>query len=125
MSTITIDPTDLGNLRVDLPELVRQLNAAFGPTLVAAMSGSRDSKAPIRWAKPGATMRPEFERNLRFAHRILTAIAEAEDVHVARAWFIGSNPMLDEDSPINAIRENRHRQVSAAATHFVSGGFSA
>ena len=38
---------------------------------------------------------------------------------VARAWFIGANPFLDEETPLTAIREDRARQVVAAATAFV------
>ena len=45
--------------RLDIHELVRELNGALGPTLVAAATGSKDRKLPIKWAKddgprPGA-----------------------------------------------------------------------
>ena len=46
-------------------------------------------------------------------------IAPQETEHVARAWFIGANPFLDEDTPLTAIRDDRARQVVAAATAFV------
>ena len=51
-------------------------------------------------------------------------MAEAEGEHVARMWFIGSNPWLDHDSPIDAIREDRFKEVAAAATAMVEDGFS-
>ena len=38
---------------------------------------------------------------------------------MARAWFIGANPFLDEDTPLTATREARARSVVAAATAFV------
>lgn len=39
--------------------------------------------------------------------------------HVARAWFIGANPFLDEDTPLTAIQEDRAKQIIAAATAFM------
>ena len=110
----------LGELSLDVSELVQRLNEAIGPSLVAAMSGAKDAKAPFRWAKPGATMRPEPERNLRFAYRVLSTLAPLKDERMVRTWFVSSNPELGEDSPIDAISAGRHREVIEAATRFVS-----
>ncbi|MCU1637057.1 MAG: hypothetical protein JWQ68_2296 [Cryobacterium sp.] len=35
----------------DIHDIVRELNAALGPTLVPGLSGSKDRRLPIRWAK--------------------------------------------------------------------------
>ena len=43
-----------------------------------------------------------------------TRIAVGETEHTARAWFIGGNPLLGEDTPLTAIREDRAREVMAA-----------
>ncbi|MFD2839933.1 LacI family DNA-binding transcriptional regulator [Populibacterium corticicola] len=96
-------------------QVVATLNEAFGPALVVQMSGMKDPKAPFRWAKPGATMRPEPERNLRFAHRVYTSLITHCDQQVLRAWFVSSCATLGEDSPIVAIRDGRHKEVSQAA----------
>lgn len=121
MSTTTIADEFVATTRMDVHELVRRLNAALGPTLVAAVAGSKDPKAPIRWAKhDGGTPRPEFESRLRTAHRALKLVADAEDVHVARAWFIAANPLLDETTPITAIREGHHREALRAAAALAS-----
>lgn len=106
--------------RMDVHEVARQLNAHLGATLTAALAGTPDRKLPIRWAKatgprPGA----DYERRLRLAHRVWSEIANAEGDHVARAWFIGGNPLLDEDTPITAIREDRAKQVAAAKAAFI------
>jgi hypothetical protein len=106
--------------RMDIHEVVRQLNTHLGPTLVAAVAGTRDRKLPIRWAKstgprPGA----DYQRRLQVAHRLWTSVAGAESDQVARSWFIGANPLLGEDTPITAIREDRSKQVVAAAAAFV------
>lgn len=119
MNTTAPAAMALGDLSLDMSDLVRQLNQAFGPTLVAAMSGSKDAKAPIRWAKPGAAMRAEPERNLRFAHRVYETLGALEDPRSLRTWFVSSNPILGEDSPIDAIAQGRHKEVSHAASRLV------
>ena len=87
---------------------------------MAALTGTRDRKLPIRWARAdGPEPGPDFRRRLLLAHRVWAQIAPQETEHVARAWFIGANPFLDEDTPLTAIREDRARQVVAAATAFV------
>ena len=39
-----------------------------------------------------------------------------------RAWFIGMNPQLDDESPAEVIREGRVKDALTAAKTFVSGG---
>ncbi|TRW45647.1 hypothetical protein FJ693_08650 [Georgenia yuyongxinii] len=108
-----------------LHELVRQLNTALGTTLVAALSGATVSTMPERWAEPdGPVPSPVEEERLRAAHRTWTLIAEAEGDDVARAWFIGTNPVLDDTSPVMALRQGRADDVDAAARAFVRGTWS-
>ena len=106
----------------DIHDIVRQLNAALGPTVVAAMSGSKDRRLPIRWAKAdGPEPRTKAARRLRFAHRQWTLLAAADGEHVARQWFIGGNPHLSENTPVTAIREDRHDEVANAVDSFIAG----
>lgn len=108
--------------RMDIHDVVRELNAALGPTLVAALAGSKDRKHPIRWAKPGGpTPGDSFARRLLFAHRKWTELAAADGATVARQWFIGGNPALGEQTPLTAIREDRHEEVAAAVDSFLEG----
>ena len=109
-------------IRLDIHELVRELNGALGPTLVAAATGSKDRKLPIKWAKddgprPGA----DFERRLRLMSRTWGVVAEHEGAHVARAWFIGANPFLGERTPLTAIRDDDAPQLGRAAQAFIDG----
>jgi hypothetical protein len=108
--------------RMDIHQIARELNEALGATLVAALTGSKDRKQPIRWAKPnGPKPGPDFTRRLQLAHREWTRLEQAEGEHIARGWFIGGNPLLNEDTPLTAIREDRGRQVTAAVTAFIEG----
>lgn len=119
MTTMTVG-MHAATARMDIHEVVRQLNTHLGPTLVAALAGTRDRKLPIRWAKlDGPTPGTDYQRRLQVAHRLWTLVAGAESDHVARSWFIAANPLLEEDTPITAIREDRRKQVVAAAAAFV------
>lgn len=97
-------------------EIVRRLNAGLGPTLVAGISGSPDRQAPRKWVSlDGPEPGPDSTRRLRFALRLWTELSNSHGEHVARLWFIGSNPWHDEDSPVEAIMEDRFDEVWTAA----------
>lgn len=109
---------------MDIHEVVRRMNSHVGATLVAALAGSRDSKLPYRWAK-SATPNDQAEARIRMAHRVWSLLSDAESDHVARAWFIGANPLLGEVSPVMALREDKLREVSLAAQAFVEDSWGA
>ncbi|MGV2900500.1 hypothetical protein ACNPM4_02400 [Microbacterium sp. AGC62] len=122
METLTPTTQHGRTMRMDIHQIVRELNSVLGPTLVAALVGSADRKLPIRWAKSdGPEPRPEAANRLLFAHRQWVRLAAADGEHVARQWFIGGNPWLREDTPITAIREGRHGEVSEAVESFLDG----
>lgn len=112
-------------IRLDVREITRRLNAALGGTLVATLAGSKDTKISHKWAKEGGPApRAEAVRRLAFAYEQWQKVVEAEGEHVARLWFIGANPWLDYDTPVNAIREGRYKEVSNAAQALVDDSFS-
>jgi len=120
----TLTPTDQFDrtMKMDIHDVVRELNNVLGTTLVASLAGSKDRKVPLRWAKAdGPEPRVEAQRRLVFAHRQFHEIAAADGDHVARQWFVGSNPWLGEDTPITSIREDRHLEVARAARAFIDG----
>lgn len=108
--------------RFDSHELVRQLNAGLGPTLVAALAGASSRKQPYEWAKPdGPEPRSAAWNRLQFAHQLWTTLSSEEGPDIARRWFIGGNPLLEESTPVMAIREDRHAAVRRAAQAFIDG----
>ncbi len=126
METLTPTTAHSRTMRMDIHDIVRELNAVLGPTLVAGLAGSKDRKLPIRWAKAdGPEPRSEASNRLTFAHRQWALLAAADGDHVARQWFIGGNPHLREDTPITAIREGRHSEVAEAAKAFIAGAVDA
>jgi len=107
-------------LRMSHQEVVKQLVERLGPTLVAALADVRDSKLPYKWMKSdGPRPGDGALSRLNAALRAWNLIANWEDEHVARAWFIGANPDLGELSPIMELRSGATDRVLAAAQHFV------
>ena len=45
-----------------------------------------------------------------------------EGPYTVRAWFVGLNPQLGDESPAAAVREGRTRDVLVAAKAFLAGG---
>lgn len=103
-------------------ELVRRLNSHLGTTLVATLSGIRDRKMPYKWAVvDGPIPRDEAYKRLLAAHRVWQMISDADNEYIARAWFIGANPRLAEESPVMCLRDGDIQAVMAAAKAFVEG----
>lgn len=101
---------------VGVREIVRRLNGSLGATLVAALAGGSDAMTAREWARhDGPEPGPEALRRLCFAHDVWKMVAEAEGEVVARAWFTGANPWLDDDTAVNAIRVGRLVAVAGAA----------
>jgi hypothetical protein len=123
--SIDVGSTHSGTARLGIREIVRQLNSALGATLVAALAGSKDPKISYRWARTdGPEPRPEAQARLQLAHRAWTAVSSVEGEHVARLWFVGANPWLDEVSPIEAIKGMRAKDVMGAAAAMTEDRFS-
>ncbi|MDN3935672.1 hypothetical protein QWJ39_05030 [Arthrobacter sp. YD4] len=105
-----------GTARLGIREVVRQLNTALGATLVAALSGGKDPRISYKWAREnGPEPKPAAVQRLLLAHRAWVAVSTNEGEDVARLWFIGANPWLDEVSPIEAIANMESKKVMAAA----------
>jgi hypothetical protein len=106
---------------LDPRELTGYLQDVLGQRLVAHIAGV-DVKRVAAWAKGDSNPRPEAEERLRMAYRVFHLIQENESPHTVRAWFIGVNPQLNDESPAAAIRDGRFKEVLVAARAFISGG---
>jgi hypothetical protein len=106
----------------EIKDVARYLQEALGQKLVAYMAAVSDPKRVGRWAQGTQAPRDEAERRLRAAFQIFHLLLAEESPHVIRAWFIGMNPQLDDDSPAEVIRDGRLKDALAAAKAFVAGG---
>ncbi|WP_199438807.1 hypothetical protein [Umezawaea beigongshangensis] len=123
VENVLID-THVATVRMDVHEIVRQLNEHLGATLVATLAGVNDRKLPYRWAKSdGPTPGHEAQVRLQAAHRVWLTLTRGESDHVVRSWFIGANPLLDEVPPVMALRAGDVRPTLKAAEAFVDGAW--
>lgn len=110
--------------RKEIHMVVAELLADLGPTAIQAMTGTRDRSMPSRWAKEdGPRPQTTTVERLRLGYRVWLMLSE-EGPRVAAAWMIGANPLLGEDTPLTAVRENRVAEVVAAAEAFTTDAFS-
>lgn len=107
---------------LSIREVTRLLTNGLGTHLTAFIVG-RAEQTVRRWIDGTQDPGVDVERVLRNTLHIFKVIEQADGTrHVARSWFIGMNPQLDDHSPAEMIRAGGHREVVAAARAYVSGG---
>jgi hypothetical protein len=99
---------------------VAYLNTKIGPTLTAASIGFRDrsiiSSAPENLDE---ILTSEHKLRLDALLEVWTTVSNSEGDDIARAWLIGANPWLRDESAVTALREDRFKQVTVAARAMV------
>lgn len=108
------------SVRISDKDLVNALVDKLGSALVAYMADKHRSTVS-RW-RDGRDIPLDSSQRLRVAYDVFEQLEVPEGAHTVRAWFIGMNPQLDDESPVEAIREGRYREVYAAARAYLSGG---
>lgn len=105
-----------------IEDIARFLQENLGQTLVAYITNIADPKTVSKWANGTQAPRREAEERLRATFQIFHLLQNEESPHTVRAWFIGMNPQLDDDSPAEALRDGRRRDALLAAKAYVAGG---
>lgn len=98
------------------------LQETLGQKLVAHMVGVSNPKTVGKWAAGESAPRGGHEAALRSVHQISLLLLTEESPHTVRAWFMGLNPQLDDESPANAIADGRTADTLIAAKAFLAGG---
>jgi len=101
-------------------DVVRQLNAHLGTTLVAALAGALPHEPYDLARSDWPVTRPNVWERVQFAYRIWIDVESAAGRNVARRWFTGANPLLMQRAPVVAIREDSHAEVERAARAFIA-----
>lgn len=105
-----------------IADIIRFLQESLGTKLTSFIAGV-DPKTVSRWtADEAGDPRPETETKLRETYRIFQLLQSVESPHTIRAWFMGMNPQLDDQSPAEAIAAGDARGALAAARVFVTNG---
>lgn len=103
-------------------DIAASLQDLFGQRLVAFIAGVKDPKRVGQWAAGQSKPRPEAEEQLRSTFQIAQLLLSEEGPHTVRAWFIGMNPQLDDESPAEALRDGHRKDALAAAKAYLAGG---
>jgi hypothetical protein len=98
---------------LSIQEVVRRLVRYLGATTVAAIGGVSETRAVKQWMEDEGRQ-PQRPDALRFALQIASMIANAKDSTVARAWFRGCNPHLNDQVPALLLRDRDLHDVQAA-----------
>ncbi|MFJ3426335.1 hypothetical protein [Leifsonia aquatica] len=102
--------------------VIRELSEALGPTLVAALSGvDRLVRQQRLVSHEVLKVRTRAWKRLEFAHDLWASMEANEGRDVARDWFLGSNARVRGETPVTAIRKDRHAEVQAAAESLIRG----
>ncbi|MFE9335842.1 XRE family transcriptional regulator [Streptomyces sp. NPDC007063] len=101
--------------------VARFLQDNFGRRVTALVAGIEDPKQVGKWCKADNAPRIDSELRLRTAYQVFKLIENGENAHVARAWMIGMNPQLEDDAPVQAIADDRFKDVMAAARSYLQG----
>ncbi len=100
--------------RTDLANIAKYLQEILGQRLTAVISGVNDAKAVGKWARGTQTPHPDTEKRLRLAFQITQMLLNAESPSTVRAWFVGMNPELDDESPALVLGKDPVRVLQAA-----------
>src|SRR2546421_2946416 len=92
-------------VRSSFPEVVATLREILGSKLCAYLGSVKETRAVNEWAEGTREPSDGIQQRLRVALRVALAIADADSPEVARAWFQGLNPQLDDRSPARLLRE--------------------
>ena len=108
---------------IELPiaDVVVALIDLLGAPVVAIIGGVGETRAVQQWTTGRKPQRPNV---LRFALQIAMMIASNSDREMARAWFEGSNPHLDDAIPALMLRNQPlahvQQRMMGAARAFAS-----
>jgi hypothetical protein len=113
-------------VRSSFPEVVAALREILGLKLCAYLGSVKETRAVNEWAEGDREPSEVVQRRLRLAFQVAQAIAEVDGREVARAWFQGLNPQLDDRSPARLLREGDIDEIGpevvAAERAFLVGG---
>ncbi len=121
LARTTADAAHRETVQVTERDLVQALTLKLGTRLVCFTVG-KDKSTISRW-KTGETPLPiESAQALRTIYQVFRLLESSESDHTIRAWFIGMNPQLDDESPLEAVQQGRYKEVMASARAFLAGG---
>jgi hypothetical protein len=112
--------------RAAFDQVAASLRKLLGAKLTAYLGSVGETRAVNQWAAGEREPSEAVQLRLRLALQVGLMIADADGAGVARAWFQGMNPQLDDRSPARLLREGDLDEVGpevlGAARAFLVGG---
>jgi hypothetical protein len=93
-------------MEMTVQEIVQELIDLLGATTVAVIGGVKETRAVTQWVSESGRL-PQRPHVLRFALQLATMISSHADREIARAWFHGSNPHLNDQIPMLMLRNGK------------------
>lgn len=90
-------------MTLPLADAVSRLVDFLGASTVAAIAGVKETRAVAQWT--ASERQPQRAHVLRFALQLTLMISDVAGREMARAWFHGSNPHLDDAVPVALLRD--------------------
>ncbi|WP_348103634.1 hypothetical protein [Lapillicoccus sp.] len=109
------------SVQVGDSDLVSAVVTKLGTRLVCFVV-AKDKSTITRWRNGQSAVPDESSKRLRLVYQIFRLLEGSESDHTIRAWFIGMNPQLDDDSPLETIEAGRYKDALIAARAFLAGG---
>lgn len=107
--------------QIGTQDIAVALARVLGRQLLNVIVG-KGTRTIQRWISGDSTPMAEDERRLRNAYQVYALLTTVEDDHTIRAWFMGMNPQLEDESPAEALGADQARNVMAAARAFINCG---
>lgn len=110
---MVLNDVDSYNHAISLPlkQVVQELIDLLGLTVVATIAGVNETRAVTQWLNG---RKPQRANVLRFALQLARMIALKDDATMARAWFQGTNPGLDDRSPALLLRSRPLEEIQGS-----------
>lgn len=102
----------------DIHTISRLLQETLGQRLTAYCVGIGQPKQVGRWGS-GQNPRDDTESRLRDLYQVVHTLHTTESDATIRAWFLGSNPQLNDEAPADRLHEQDAKAVIRAARAFV------
>lgn len=109
------------SIEKSVTEIAATLQNALGQGLLAVIVG-RDGRTVARWVAGEASPTFESEQRLRDTFQVFSILTSEDSPTVARAWFMGMNPQLDDETPAEVLAAGQARRVMTAARSFADAG---
>lgn len=111
----------------DLQTMASTLVDTLGLAITAYIVHVRNVKTVSRWAKGEvSSVRDRYsEERLIAAYQIVSLLLEYDEPSsLVRAFMLGMNPSLDDESPATELRNGNYKDVMGAAKLVITGDYA-